>query len=119
MTPLEYFRTLAPEFASVPDNTVNVWLTMAANLIAVGCLDAERAAMAQALYAAHLLKTTNNAASGGGGMGQITSEKEGDLQRTYGALSGSNTWIGSTPYGQQYLDITRPCGGVGILTRFS
>ena len=55
MTELEYFRLLAPEFASVPDATVNSWLTMAGNLIVVGCLDAERAAMAQALYAAHLL----------------------------------------------------------------
>ena len=49
MTALEYFRLLAPEYAATIDATVNKWLTMAGNLIVVGCLDAERAAMAQAL----------------------------------------------------------------------
>jgi hypothetical protein len=119
MTPLEYFRVLAPEFAAVPDASVNVWLQMALDEINVECLDVERAARAQALYAAHLLKTSSSAATGSGGMGQVTSEKEGDLQRTYATLSNSTTWIGSTPYGQMYLEITRVCGGVGILTRFS
>jgi hypothetical protein len=117
MTPLEYFRALAPEFATLPDLTVETWLTMALNVIDVSCLDAERAAMAQALYAAHWLKASSNAANGG--VGAITSEKEGDLQRTYGAMFKSDSWNGSTPYGQQYLEITRTCGGVGILTRFS
>lgn len=119
MTPLEYFRVLAHEFAAVPDASVNVWLQMALDVINVEGLDAERAAMAQALYAAHLLTTSSSAATGGGGRGQVTSEKEGDLQRTYATLSSSTTWLGATHYGQMYLEITRVCGGVGILTRFS
>ena len=114
MTPLEYFRLLAPEFASVADATVNSWLTMAGNLIAVGCLDAERAAMAQALYAAHLLALSEG---GSVGVGAIVSEREGDLSRTYTTIKGCDTLLGSTSYGQQYLDLTRPCFRVNIMTR--
>ena len=113
MTELEYFRLLAPEFASVPDATVNSWLTMAGNLIVVGCLDAERAAMAQALYAAHLLTLS----TAGGAVGAVVSEREGDLSRTYATIKGCDTVLGSTSYGQQYIDLTRPCFGVNIMTR--
>ena len=113
MTELEYFRLLAPEFASVTDATVNSWLTMAGNLIVVGCLDAERAAMAQALYAAHLLALS----TAGGAVGAVVSEREGDLSRTYATIKGGDTLLGSTSYGQQYIDLTRPCFGVNIMTR--
>ena len=113
MTELEYFRLLAPEFASVPDATVNSWLTMAGNLIVVGCLDAERAAMARALYAAHLLTLS----TAGGAVGAVVSEREGDLSRTYATIKGCDTVLGSTSYGQQYIELTRPCFGVNIMTR--
>lgn len=114
MTKLEYFRLLAPEFASVPDAAVNSWLTMAGNLIEVGCLDAERAAMAQALYAAHLLALSEGGSVGGGA---IVSEREGDLSRTYATIKGCDTLLGSTSYGQQYIELMRPCFGVNIMTR--
>lgn len=118
MTPLEYFRLLAPEFASVADATVNSWLTIAGNLIAVGCLDAERAAMAQALYAAHLLSLTTRSGQGGAAaLGPVTSEREGDLQRSYSGVKGGDTYLGQTSYGQQYLDITKVCSGSAIMTR--
>jgi hypothetical protein len=117
MTALEYFRLLAPEFSSVPDATVSSWLTVAGNLIAT-CPDPERAAMALALYAAHMLKLS--LASGNGAsaaQGAVTSEREGDLQRTYGEVKGGDTWLGQSTYGQQYLDVTRGCFGAGIMTR--
>ena len=115
MTELEYFRLLAPEFASVADATVQQWLSVAGNLASTGCLDAERAAMARALYAAHLLSLSTR--SGQGGLGPVTSEEEGDLQRSYGGLKGGDTYMGQTSYGQQYLDITRACFGAAIMTR--
>lgn len=117
MTPLEYFRLMAPEFASVTDATVNSWLTMAGGLIAVGCLDAERAAMAQALYAAHLMSLATRSGQGGAAMGAVTSEREGDLQRSYGGVNGGDTYLGQTSYGLQYLEITRACFGAAIMTR--
>lgn len=118
MTPLQYFRLLAPEFASVTDETVNTWLTVAGNLANVDCLELEVANMALALYAAHLLWSANNAAAGGS-VGAVTMEKEGDLQRQYGAVKGSDTWLGRSPYGQQYLNVTSPCFGAAIMTRIS
>ena len=118
MTPLEYFRIFASAFAAMTDEAVGVWLGIAETQIDVVCLDAERAAQAQALYAAHLIALSNTTATGSEGtVGPITSEKEGDLARTYGALQGSDTWMGQTPYGQQYNRLTLVCSGSAIMTR--
>lgn len=121
MTALEYFRLFAPEFSGETDATVNQWLAVAGALANTGCLDAERAAMAQAYYAAHqmaLKAKVENSGGSCGTSGPITMEKEGDLQRSYGAgPKGSDTLTGQTSYGQQYLDITKICSGMGILTR--
>lgn len=119
MTELEYFRLLAPAFASVPDATVQQWLTVARNVAATGCLDAERAAMAIALYAAHLLHLTQTQGSGAAtAQGTIVREREGDLEREYGAVKGSDSWLGQSGYGQQYLDVTKGCFGAAIMTRY-
>lgn len=115
---LEYFRQFALEFAALTDTVVGNWLTTAGLFALTDCLDAERAALATALYAAHLAWVTQNQASGSGTTGAIKSEREGDLARTYVALSGDNTWIGQSPYGQQYLSITSACVGSTIMTRY-
>jgi len=70
--------------------------------------------MAKGLYAAHLLALSEGSASSGGA---IVSEREGDLSRTYATIKGGDTLLGSTSYGQQYIDLTRPCFGVNIMTR--
>ena len=113
MTALEYFRLLAPEYAATIDATVNKWLAMADLQAAEICFTDERAAMAQALYAAHLLTLS----TAGGAGGAIVSEREGDLSRTYATIKGGDTVLGSTSYGQQYIELTRPCFGVNIMTR--
>jgi len=113
MTALEYFRLLAPEYAATIDATVNKWLAMADLQAAETCFTDERAAMAQALYAAHLLTLS----TAGGAVGAVVSEREGDLSRTYATIKGGDTLLGSTSYGQQYIDLTRPCFGVNIMTR--
>lgn len=118
MTELEYFRLLAPEFTCTDDATVIQWVAVASTLTNLGSLDAERAAMARALYAAHLMSLSLPQEQGGSGsLGPITSEKEGDLQRTYGAVKGSDTYLGQTRYGHQYMDITSACFGSAIMTR--
>jgi hypothetical protein len=115
MTALEYFRLIAPEFASVGDATVGQWLTIAARLADVSRLDAELGNMALALYAAHMLKLSTTSSSGASG--SVRMEKEGDLQRSYSTVKGADTLLGSTSYGLQYLDVTRPAYGLGIMTR--
>ena len=113
MTELEYFRLLAPEFASVADATVNQWLAIANLQAAETCFTDDRAEMAQALYAAHLLTLS----MAGGIVGAVVSEREGDLSRTYATIKGGDTVLGSTSYGQQYIELTRPCFGVNSMTR--
>ena len=114
MTELEYFRLLAPEYAATIDATVNKWLAMADLQAAETCFTDERAAMARALYAAHLLALSEGGSVGGCA---IVSEREGDLSRTYATIKGGDTVLGSTSYGQQYIELTRPCFGVNIMTR--
>ena len=117
MTALEYFRLLAPEFAGVDDVTVGSWITMAGNVIDVSCLDTERAAMATALYAAHMLALSQR--GGAFTSGSVTMEKEGDLSRSYGKVNGGDTWLGQTSYGLQYMDMTAGCYGASIMTRIA
>jgi len=95
-TSLEYFRLVAPEFASTSDAVVNQWITIAGMFVPTGCLDVEKYAMATALYAAHLMKLASSTASGGAS-GPITMEKEGDLARSYGTTKGDDSVLGSTP----------------------
>lgn len=116
MTQLEWFRILAPEFASTPDATVNAQLAAAALFVNVGCLDTDRANAAAALYAAHMMWAAANA--GSGASGAIKSEREGDLSRTFGSIKGDDSWLGQSPYGLQYLDITAVCFGSGLMTRY-
>lgn len=113
MTALEYFRLLAPEYSATLDATVNQWLSVADLQAAETCFTDDRAEMAQALYAAHLLALS----TAGGAAGAVVSEREGDLSRTYATIKGGDTVLGSTPYGQQYIELTRPCFGVNIMTR--
>jgi len=118
MTPLLYLRLFAPEFESATDATVEQWLAIAGSVIVVDCLDAERAAMAQALYAAHLMAVAaRTSISGSGPVGQVVLEREGDIQRSYGTVRGGDSQIGQTQYGLQYLEIVRPCSGSAIMTR--
>lgn len=111
MTALEYFRRVAPEYAAMSDLDVTVWLTMAESLISVDQLGSERAAMATAYYAAHLIKSSEQAASGAAGA--VVSEREGDLARTYAEPSTGDAW---NAYFRMYKSITAGLG-VGIMTR--
>jgi hypothetical protein len=117
MTALQYFRLLAPEFASISDAIVNQWLTIAEMFVPTGCIDAEKYAMATALYAAHLIKQSIVSASGGA-VGPVTMEKEGDLARSYGTTKGDDSVLGSTTYGLQYMQVTAACYGSAIMTRY-
>lgn len=117
MTSLEYFRILAPALSSLTDEAVSVWIGIAEGSTNTWCLSDDKKNMANALYAAHLIETTPSASPTSGTSGQVVSEKEGDLQITYGTIKGADSFEGSTPYGMKYLEITRACSGSGIMTR--
>lgn len=119
MTTLQWFRMFASEFSALTDAEVNALLTAAAVFVSVGGLNADQANAALALYAAHLQWVSVNHTSGSSSYsGNIKSEKEGDLSRTYGTMQGDDTWIGQSPYGQQFNDIMRAAIGGCIMTRY-
>jgi hypothetical protein len=110
MIALEYFRMFAPAFSSTSDQTVLAWLSIATEMVAADCATDK----AVAPYAAHLMQVT---ASAGESVGAVTAEKEGDLSRSYGELRNSEDWLGTTSYGQLFLELTRACVPTGALTR--
>jgi len=113
MTSLELYRALVPGHAAVIDGTVSVHLELAAKrhrASAFGSVYAE----AMVYWAAHSIQRTPGLVSGGGGadeVGNITSQSDGDLSRSYGAAGGTGTVSGSdadyltTRYGARYLDL--------------
>jgi hypothetical protein len=117
MTALEYFRVVAKQFASMDDPEVNVWLNIA-SMNAHNCLIGDQANLAQALYAAHMLQLDSENQAGQGGRGNITSEKEGDLSRSYESSVSKDGWLDLSGYGQQYANMIVGCFGGGIMTRF-
>ena len=118
MTQLQWFRLLASEFSALTDAQVNALLTAAAVFVDTSGLNTDQANAALALYAAHLQWVSVNRTSVGASQVNITSEKEGDLSRTYGTMQGDDTWIGQSPYGQQFNDIMRAKVGGRIMTRY-
>lgn len=119
MTPLEYFRFFAKEYSALTDPEVAALLSVASALGNFGCLSGEQLNAATALYAAHLQWLSVNSGEGGAaGKGSIKMEKEGDLARSYGnAVTGSDTMLGQSPYGLQFIEMTAACFS-GPLTRY-
>lgn len=114
---LALFRFLVPYFATVPDADVERALALA-EPYRPACLTPEQQDEAQVYYAANLLyQRSLQLATGGSGQPAVPvgvkSEKEGDLQRTYGAADGIDT---SDPFGwrAEYDRLAAACGGGAI-----
>ncbi len=126
MTPAEKLRKLAPELKDVPDDTVQMVLETAEDMVSrkqFGKLY-ERACL---LLAAHYLTLwkqigqEGSAAAASLTAGEVTSEREGDLQRSYGGAASGYTSptekaLAKTLYGQWFLSLRSRCI-VPVLTR--
>jgi len=118
-TPLEYFRQFASEFNQIPDGTVDAWINSAKVIIAATEYVTEKSKLSLALYGAHLCWINRYPASGGGSRGNVISEKDDKLERKYRPIQGSDTPLGQSPYGQQYIELTGSnVRRAAILTRF-
>lgn len=104
MTPTE-FRDLFPEFASQSDSRINLFLDQASLSINLGVWPPAKADVARAYLAAHLLATVGR--GGTGPSGPVTSERVGDLARTYAAPAGGGSPYSSTAYGQEFERLRR------------
>jgi hypothetical protein len=110
---LALFRFLVPYFATTPDADVLRALTIAAPY-RPSCLSTTQQDEAQVYYAAWILygrSLQTQASSGPAIPVGVTSEKEGDLQRTYGQVEGSDDPFG---YWKQYSDLAARCVGGAI-----
>nr|DAI17697.1 MAG TPA: head to tail adaptor [Caudoviricetes sp.] len=112
---------LAPELSFViNDGAGQARFNMAYQLATLNVSETafgNRYGLALALYIAHVL-TLQNAVSQQGAMGAgitqgaIQSEKEGDLEVSYGAVAGASNaddLFNKTYYGKLYLDLRRKC----------
>lgn len=121
---VDIFKSMFPEFCSVDDNTVELWLNEANDYLDANawgdCFD--RACL---YYTAHELSIAmerkNNAQAGGAGGGIVQSASAGGLNVTYAvpnfATQGSIDEVAyaRTPYGTKYLQLRDSCLGAGRL----
>lgn len=100
---------IAPEFDSVSSEKRARFIGYASEEVKFGGVSKDRAT---ALLAAHMLSM---AARTGGAAGQVTSETEGSLSRSYGSVGGQNGYS-QTGYGQEFLRLLKSCN-MGMMTR--
>lgn len=112
---LAAFRSVAPEFAAVSDDDVLTEIVFCQDFVS------EKAfgnffSKALAFYTAHEMKLTEIAAdegtSSGALAGNVTMEKEGDLQRQYSASdssSNADVLFCKTLYGRRFMILRDMC----------
>lgn len=127
MTPLEAFRLVAPEFTAKDDATVTSIFELVASEVSEIAFG-KHYPKALAYMAAHWLAWQAILANGGSSAGaatagRITSEREGDLSRSYADNSRAPTAAGGfadnlerTAYGLEYKRLVK-LAIVPILTR--
>lgn len=99
-------QALAPELAEVEEAKFNVMYEIAVGTISRAYGDNYELAMT--LYIAHLLTMQQIVSEEGADYLNVASEKEGDLQRTYGD-GGRDGLLAKTYYGQMLLDLRKNC----------
>lgn len=130
MTPdLATFRVLFPEFASVSDAAVGVYLDDAGGHLDQGAWG-NCYAKAVMYYAAHELalsmaRQASAVDNGSGGVvipqtGKLQSGSEEGISFSFEASTAGKTangeWLAQTPYGQRYLSLQRECLDRGHLS---
>ena len=89
---------IAPEFAATLQATREVFINLAIAQVGTFSCNASVYDLAVANLAAHMLSISTRR----GGSGQITSETEGSLSRSFGAVANASGF-GATSYGAEYL----------------
>lgn len=128
MTQLEMFRKIAPEFAQISDEEVQGMLDLVGDILSKKRFG-KMYDRAVALLAAHqftlqtLIASDENAGAATSlTSGALVSEREGDLQRSYGGMSSSSSGddmdslLKKTVYGLQFLTLRSMCI-VPVMTR--
>jgi hypothetical protein len=110
-TAASILSTLAPKFSTLDSGRVSSVLELAA--LQVGSVFGDKRNLATAYLAAHMLEISTQSGDGGSGTGGlVTSEKEGQLSRSYGALggqAGGGSEYERTVWGMEFLRIRKQC----------
>ena len=128
MTQLEIFRKIAPEFQQISDDEVQGMLDLVGDILSKKRFG-KMYDRAVALLAAHqftlqtLIANDENAGAATSlTSGALVSEREGDLQRSYGGTSAGSggsdmdSLLKKTVYGLQFLALRSMCI-VPVMTR--
>lgn len=96
----------APELAALTDPFVGLYIELAKDNVGVSAWG-DKYDRAVTMLTCHYLTMRGRAASGAAG--PVTSKKVGDLQISYGAITGylTDASLNSTEYGQIYLHMRR------------
>lgn len=113
MEPLSAFRALAPEYVAKTDDQVNIMLELAKPHVSTERFGSFYA-QALAYYAAHLFSSQAQVQAYGSTSaavtaGAVTSEREGDLQRSYAQGAKDITPLDRTSYGQEFKALAKRC----------
>ena len=118
-TQLETLRLLAPEFASISDAEVQKFLDLAPLFIDPLKYSIETRGLALVYQACSLMYQQKQSTSGDSSGLDVTMEKEGDLQRSYGRPGVSNSKGGAKDIYMQQLDmLTLQFAGSCMMTRY-
>lgn len=105
-------KDIAPEFAGIADVRVARFIDRA-KLSVNSDIFGRVYDLAVTYLAAHMISISNDPSSGGSSISQIvTSEKVGDLSRTYQESDSSTTnpsSLSRTRYGDEFLRLRRQC----------
>lgn len=128
MTQLEMFRKIAPEFQQISDDEVQGMLDLVGDILSKKRFG-KMYDRAVALLAAHqftlqtmIASDENAGAATSLTSGALVSEREGDLQRSYGGMASASSGddmdylLKKTVYGLQFLTLRSMCI-VPVMTR--
>lgn len=117
-TQLETFRLLIPEFSAISDIDVQKFLDLAPLYIDPMKFSEDTRGLALVYQAASLMYQQKQSSSGQSSGLDLTMEKEGDLQRSYGKSSSSTNGMTKDIYQQQLDMLAKSFTGACIMTRY-
>lgn len=117
-TQLEVVRMIAPEFASVDDATVQNFLDLAPLYIDPEKVPVDRRGLALALKACSLMLDRSQSVNGESHGGNLISEREGDLSRSYGYSASKTGGKAKNNYEMQLDELYSSILGGSIMTRY-
>ena len=118
-TQLETLRLLAPEFAGISDVEVQKFLDIAPLFIDPMKFSIETRGLALVYQACSLMYQQSQSSSGQSSGMDLTMEKEGDLQRSYGRAGVTNAKGAVKDIYMQQLDmLTLQFAGSTMMTRY-